>query len=544
MDLVYILEIRARLHMGIFLRTKKNLLVSLLLALFTLQSFASITTTSATFDEVQYFGMGKYLLLNQKWDVMGSIMSPPLAYYLNSIPLLFVSEDKSLWEYRDVVRDVKFLSAVDAVRGQGMLSSSVNEGDRMLILTRLMTLLLSLLLGYFVFRFSRDLYGENAGLLSLFLFAFCPNMLAHSGLITTDMPFTVFSFLAVYCFRSFLHSQTIKKALIAAIPLGCALATKFTAMLLLPFLLLMYVLYQYREKKGLSVHIFLLIAVAVFIFAASYGFNMEPFILGNERRLTQLSEGFASFLYGNYSGHGWWYFYFVTFLIKTPIPLLLLFVTASVWFWRDTKKDWIDLIWLFLPIAIIFMVFSVSRVSIGLRYLLPIYPFIFVIAGRLALVVNKFRIPLCLLAVWYVVGTICIAPHYLAYFNEIIGGPGNGYKYLVDSNLDWGQDLKGLKKYMDSNGINRVSLSYFGIDSPGRYGIEYDWLPSHHLFNPNPESPVVADKNRFVAISVTNLQGLFIRPIDTFAWLKSFEPVAKIGFSIFVYDLEKLEPVR
>lgn len=525
------------------LKIKKKFVVSILLIIFSVQSISWIISSSATFDEVQYFGMGKYLLLNQKWDVMGSIMSPPLANYINSIPLMFVNEDKSLWDYKNAVRDLAFLSAVDAVRGQGMLSADYNRDDRMLILSRMTTLALSLFLGFLVYRFSCELYGESAGLMSLFLFTFCPNMLAHSGLITTDMPFTTFSFLSVYTFRRFLSSQTYTTAVLAGISLGCALATKFTAMLLIPFLLLVYTAYLLKMRQRISIYVIVLFAVSFILFAASYGFNLDPFFQGNQRRLVQLGEGFASFIHGNYSGHGWWYFYPVVFLIKTPVSLLLMLVAASLFYWRNRRDEWFEMLLLFLPIVALLVLFSSSRVSIGLRYLIPVYPFIFVISGRVVSYSKKI-IPLSLLCVWYVAGSLNVSPHYLAYFNEITGGPANGYKYLVDSNIDWGQDLKGLKKYMDEHDIKRISLSYFGIDSPSRYGIEYDWLPSHHLYNPNPDEQPVADKNRFVAISVTNLQGLFIRPIDTFAWLKNFEPVAKIGYSIFVYDLQSLEKSR
>jgi hypothetical protein len=110
----------------------------------------------------------------------------------------------------------------------------------------------------------------------------------------------------------------------------------------------------------------------------------------------------------------------------------------------------------------------------------------------------------------------------------------------VDSNLDWGQELKNLKKYMDKNGIKKVSLSYFGTDSPQRYGIDYTWLPSHHLYNPHPEQPYDIPRNQPIAISATNLQGVFLDNHDEFKWLRDQKPVAKIGYSIFIYDPEEI----
>jgi hypothetical protein len=136
------------------------------------------------------------------------------------------------------------------------------------------------------------------------------------------------------------------------------------------------------------------------------------------------------------------------------------------------------------------------------------------------------------------VASLTIWPDYLAYFNEFVGGATNGYHYLVDSNLDWGQDLKGLKRFMDGRGIDRIYLSYFGTDSPARYGIRYDWLPSYELKNPNPQKTIDVQRKRYLAISVTNLQGVYMEPPTMFRWLDQYTPVSRIGHSIFVYYLD------
>jgi hypothetical protein len=109
----------------------------------------------------------------------------------------------------------------------------------------------------------------------------------------------------------------------------------------------------------------------------------------------------------------------------------------------------------------------------------------------------------------------------------------------VDSNLDWGQDLKSLKKYLDENGIKRISLSYFGADSPKRYGIEYDWLPSHELYNPEPEKGVIIKRDQILVVSATNLQGVYFDDKNLYKWLLEYKPVATIGHSLFIYDLSK-----
>jgi len=135
-----------------------------------------------------------------------------------------------------------------------------------------------------------------------------------------------------------------------------------------------------------------------------------------------------------------------------------------------------------------------------------------------------------ILSLWYIFSSVSIYPHYLAYFNEFVGGPDNGYKYLVDSNLDWGQDLKGLKKYMDEKGIRKIKLSYFGGAEPEYYGINYQPVTTREMLKPTPG---------IYAISATNLQAVFYPNKNYFAWLRKLRPKAKIGYSIFIYEVRE-----
>jgi len=269
--------------------------------------------------------------------------------------------------------------------------------------------------------------------------------------------------------------------------------------------------------------------------------NLEPYFAGIFYQHEQAIIGHSGFLMGQYSDKGWWYYFIVAFLIKTPIAMLIFMTVSLVVFIGKTPKDeLLNEAFLLTPAAAIFCFFSLNYQDIGLRYILPIYPFLFVFASKAAQIflINKMRTGLYVAAVaWYVGASFYIHPHYLAYFNELVGGPNNGYKYLVDSNLDWGQDLKGLKKYMQQHGISRINLSYFGSDSPERYGITYNWFPSTVLGNPDPEKHSMALKGWF-AISATSLQGDYFDNKNQFAWFKDRKPIAKIGYSIFIYNLD------
>jgi hypothetical protein len=245
------------------------------------------------------------------------------------------------------------------------------------------------------------------------------------------------------------------------------------------------------------------------------------------------------FLAGDYSETGWWYYYTAAFFIKTPVAALIVLLISSVLFFRNSARR-IDEAFLLVPAAAVLIFFAIYHSTVGLRYVLPIYPFLFVFASKAAplLISTKIRTGfLIALTAWYVGASCYIHPHYLAYFNELVGGPNNGYKYLVDSNLDWGQDLIGLKRFMDEHAIPKISLSYFGTDAPGRYGISYDWLPSVVLQNPIPERPATMPKG-WVAISATNLQGSYFKNYHAYAAFKEREPMAKIGYSILIYKVD------
>lgn len=523
-------------------RLKVQLIVVVLLCVFVGQSYNNARSHSSTWDETHYFGIGKYLLTHFKWDVPGAILHPPLSYYITSIPLLFADTDNSLWATKNGPDVNPGLSNRNVVRGQMTLAAEANTEDVQLIMSRLMVTLLGALLGYYVYRFSSALYGENGGILSLFFFVFSPNMLAFSAIASPDMPLTVFAFISVYYLWLAHTSGERKNFLLSGFFLGLALLSKVPALLFIPVHLILSVSWFVQEKKFEYKNLLLLLCCAILVFISGYGFDLSPYFQGVAYQLNQANQGNDGFLMGECSEHGWWYFYLVALALKTPLPMLLLFIVAIFLSYKRFRSRLPDVMFLVLPILIVLIFFSMAQYTTALRYVLPIFPFMFVMVGSINAYGKRMRYFVCLCAVWYVGTSLYISPHYLTYFNELAGGPGNGYKRMVDG--DMGQDLKGLKLYMLENGIEKISLSYFGTDAPQRYGIKYDWLPSFVLYNPEPEKPVQVMQNRFLAISVTNLQGVFLNNREQFRWLLKYEPVAKIGYSIFVYDLNSMNPEK
>jgi hypothetical protein len=192
----------------------------------------------------------------------------------------------------------------------------------------------------------------------------------------------------------------------------------------------------------------------------------------------------------------------------------------------------------------IFLLASLSNKQIGLRYILPIYPFLYVIVSKIVYVDSPrsgtlpFRILIVGLLLWYGYSSLKIHPHYLAYFNELVGGPDSGWKYLVDSNLDWGQDLKGLSEYLKKEGNPEITLSYFGTADPSAYGIRYQALGIISLPERKGQIDPSAPMRDILAISATNLQGVYYYQHDFFHWLKDLPIKKKIGYTIFVYDIK------
>lgn len=552
---------------------KERLLVVILLFLFALQSLGAIKTNSPTWDETNYFGLGYYLLKRASWDVPAATLHPPLSYYLNSIPYLWYDADEKAWNLPPNLKGTDSSNLSIPVSGLKLLTDSSYPKDRLLILARLPMLFLGLLLGYYLWRWTRELYGGRCAMLALFLFSFCPNMLAHSGLITPDISLTSFTFISLYCLWRVLRRKGCWGWIIAcSLSLGCALLSKYTALLQLPvfFIVVLGVLYS-AEKVSLPPHfpfsrwfqregdlykmvrlksvLVVIVLLAFLVLSLGYRFQLEPYFRGVTHQLFHAKGGHPAFLLGMYSSSGWWYYYFIAFVLKTPLPLFILLLLSFIARRESTDSMLVDKAFILIPVLVYFLFFTVNLQCIGLRYILPIYPFLFMQAGTAAAIKPLSNrvwkgIIVSLLCCWYLKSALGIYPHYLAYFNESAGGPDNGYRYLVDSNLDWGQDLKGLGKYLEEKGIDRIHLSYFGTADPAYYGIQYDWMPSYYL--PEDYRGRNAGIHSFsiptsgmVAISATNLQSVYFSDTRFYDWLKKYEPIDKIGYSIFIYDLDR-----
>lgn len=554
------------------MNNKVKLILSILLVIFVLQAVCSMRLKSPTWDETNYFGLGYYILKYRQWDVPASTLHPPLSYYLNSFTYLFYAADESAWDLPPSLKCPECSNFSNPTAGLKLLTDSRYPKDRVLFWSRITTVFIALILGFFLWKWTNGIYGSLSALCALFLFSFSPNILAHSRLITPDLALTCFNFISVYYLWKVVKENKWSGIILCSITLGCALLSKYSAVLLFPIYLILatFVFFskemvylpaqfpfsRFLIKEGSAFKIlrlgsllFVIFTLAIFLLHLGYMFHLEHYIKGAIHQWAHADKGHPTFLMGMYSSQGWWFYYLIALAVKTPLPLLIFLFLSFVFYKKNPNHDFLKQAFVLVPVVVYFLFFSIKLQCIGLRYILPIYPFLFMQASIVAGFRFKGRkilsgLVVVVLCCWYLKSSTGIYPHYLAYFNEIVGGADNGYRYLVDSNLDWGQDLKGLGIYMKEKGIDRVHLSYFGAADPHYYGIQYDWMPSYYL----PSDYLGEDvkvrrfkipKSGIVAISATNLQNVYFSDKRFYDWLKRYEHIDKIGYSIFIYDLEQ-----
>jgi hypothetical protein len=273
--------------------------------------------------------------------------------------------------------------------------------------------------------------------------------------------------------------------------------------------------------------------------ARELGLLPDPYLFGF-LRFFEHSEARRAFLLGQVSDTGFPHFFLVSFLVKTPLPLLALLLLALAGRGRDAARAG-ALAAAWIPLLVYAALTQTRGLNIGHRHLLPLYPFVFVVAGAAGAWLPRRlgRAGALLLAgllAWYAWGTLRVHPHPLAYFNETVGGPANGWRVLVDSSLDWGQDLARVEPWMRRHGIARYKLSYFGSAWPRYHGITGEMLPGYS----SPRVPRVTREvspGDVLAVSATNLQGIYIEDEDQplMARIRQLSPSGSIGYSILVF---------
>ncbi|MGH9869489.1 MAG: ArnT family glycosyltransferase [Candidatus Polarisedimenticolia bacterium] len=445
-----------------------------------------------------------------------------------------------------------------------------NDADRLLQRARLPIVALTLLAGLVLFLWGRALAGPWPAVAALALFAFEPNLLAHGRLVTTDMGAALFSLATLACME---HAQRTQGRLgpwdvAAGVSLGLALLTRFSSVLLLPVMGACLLADRNRDAASRWTGALVCMATALVVLQAGYVatggvqtaslFPLAASATGEPLRTQPMAgleaghvtrwlplpvprlwlEGLdlarwknanvegPTYLDGAMSRDGWWSWFVMALAMKGTLPFLVMSAAGLIWLSFAGPRLHATRVWAGLPaVALLALTTALTRAQIGLRYVLPVIPLLCLCA--MAPLAAPGRRPVrALLAValiaWHAVAALSIHPYHLAYFNEAAGGPQAGPRRLVDSNLDWGQDLVGLAAFLEKRDIPRVNLYYFGTADPDYHGIARA---------PAPEAG-------WYAVSATHLAGVYLPDPDYLASFRTLRPDADIGHSILLYRLD------
>jgi hypothetical protein len=545
---------------------KKTELIYLagIILFFSFLAVSVIKQKSVGFDEAQYPAAGYNCWKNADYKI--NIENPPLAKLLVSLPLIFFNLDIP------VVSEVPVSHPhYHFVFGHKFLAENKISQEKILFLSRIVILLVSIIFGITLYLFTKRHFGVHSAFISAVLYFFCPNILAYSCVATTDLLISFLIFLFVIQFSMTLRHEgsvvcspaqrgeaisSLRQFLISGLILGLALLTKHTAFVLLPVAAVMILIKYLTEetpeiftKEKFYDRLVLMMSAAFIVVIAGYRIvHIKEYFQGLNGVLPLITTGLGSgqvYMSGKYSTGGWWYYYIFVFLLKTPIPVILLMISALISiFKRKTLIIYPELTYILPAAAVILVSLSLSKYQIGMRTLLPVYPFLFVwLSEEVGQLWNKKgfgRTLVVVSGVWYIFSAVNIHPHHLAYFNELAGGAKNGSKYLADSNIDWGQDLPLLAKRLKVAGNPQIILSYFGNDSPGHYGIKFQELASRSRITQKGSmiSNLADMPEIYLAVSATNLAGAYYPGQENlFWWLKTEKPLDIIGYSIFIYDI-------
>lgn len=508
----------------------------LLGAVLLVQAAGVLRSNSSTYDEPGVIGAGV-----RYWDAGRTDMAlrdyPPLAKYLAGAAARIPGPERTARE--------SFVAA-DRYYAYGFefLYRNSVEPERLLTAARLPSLALLLTVMVVAYLWAGRWYGPWGGALAAAAVVFEPNLLAHGCLATTDMPLTAFLFLAFYFLVRHGEGGRWGDLVAAGLAAGAAIAVKTPGLLfyaVAPFVLAAAGAPPRWNRKDLgrwAARGAILAAAAVLVLFVVYRGHPWDFY----PRLLRASFGFGfdgaakNYLAGEIRHGRFWTYYLLAFAVKTPLPFIGLAGLAAV-YGRSRRRALL----LGAPIVALVLLFTFAQKQNGLRYLLPAYPLLAVAIGGVAAAGPRARRIAAAGVLWMAIGTFRAMPYPLAYFNEAVGGPARGHRWLVDCNLDWGQDFPAIRALWEREGKPELLLATAGLADRAHYfGPQQDvtsddntppWLYYQHV---NSTAPT----KEWLVVAASKLHGWGVSG-DPFAWLRNRAPIAQPGHSSFVFDVTR-----
>jgi 4-amino-4-deoxy-L-arabinose transferase-like glycosyltransferase len=500
--------------------------VVLLLVVFAAEMFLSARRESQTFDEPAHLYAGYSYWLHRDYGINPE--HPPLVKLVAALPLL-------LERPADPPTRPFYFRAASAIGGVELLSRP--DAQTLLAHSRIAVSAFAFLLGLLIVLSAREMFGQETALFALAIFVFTPMMIANGPLLGTDVGATCFIFGTVYGFYRFVKQQSVARLAVCAVAAGLALASKHSALVIFPFLVLLSVveiiLHQPQAGEGwvrgrlryagrLAGAFVVIALVSATILWAFYGFRyaarpdggqiipptavylqqldhpVEAHVIAFAERhhllpeaylfgLTDIAilsnQGRVMYLFGKVYPNGRWFYFPAAFVIKMTLGflLLLLLVPFARVIWRSERRR--EVLFLIVPSAAYAGVAMMSKLDIGIRHLMPVMPFLFVLtaAGAVSLA-GQSRIwawAVSILLGLNIASSLYAYPNYLPYSNPMFGGPSKTYRVLSDSNAGWGGGLKQLAAYINEHHITKCWLGYSALADPKSFGIPCGQLPTY-----------------------------------------------------------------
>jgi hypothetical protein len=507
---------------------------------------------------------------------------PPLTKDVGALPLL---------AFRPQVPPMTGVEASDFQGGRIFLYA--NPAEQMLFAARAAMTVFPLLLALIVFLAAQEMFGAAPALIALALIAFEPNVLAHGPLMTNDVALAGCLFTAVYAFWRYVVSPRVWRLVAAGIAAGFTLAAKHSGLILFLILFLLALLEllspehagqegaapSNRRRRAARLLLVLMAgaaisitvlwgfyrfryapvagapalslapllgairsrgAAAVIVLAAQYHLLPESYLAG--LGFFYANDTRPSYLLGMQYAHGVWFYFPTVFVIKSTLGFLLLLAIALFALIR-AREERRRIFWMLIPAAVFLAASMTSNLNIGVRHILPIYSFLSVLVGAGAWMLAKkhraWAFAMGVLVLLHAASSMRAFPNFISYSNELWGGPSETYRVLTDSNVDWGQGLPAVKRYLATHAATPCWLAYFGSVDPAYFKLPCKLLPVSSAViweRQLDEIPPVIQGT--VLVSTTEMCGQIRGPgeLNPYEQFRKVPPAACLAGSILVFE--------
>jgi hypothetical protein len=467
--------------------------------------------------------------------------------------------------FDDSKMPISVINVIPAKIAGALFGKYISNEWQLMSIGRISTIFVSLLLGLLSFHWVKTIYGKWAGLLCFGLYVFEPNLVAHSQLITTDIYAVATLTLTLYVFWRFLEKPNLRWGILTGFALGLSQITKYSSILLIPILLLLTVMRHsewlistlkqrsFRKIRQallrFTKYTILILFITSLVINLGFLFNRTGIALGDYQFKSDLFQSLQQTLpilkkipiplpypylegldfvmfrertgdgYGNIyllgelrKGTGFEGYYFIASLFKVPLPILALLIFA-LWDWIRTfrKEEFFRQEMILLVPALVYAIYFnfFNRAQIGIRFYLVIFPILMIFSSRVFRKWSNFskrsRIIFGVAGLYLIISVFSYFPNYLAYFNELVPNRTFAYRYLADSNIDWGQ--------------NRANLAEF--------------LQQHPDYQFQPSAPTAG----IVIVGVNELTGVVGNPQD-YQWLReNFKPIGNFDYTYLIFNI-------